>query len=61
MLVLTRRVGESLNIGDEVTVIVSKISGNQVKIAVDAPKDMAITRSEIQHLFISAETKVYDS
>jgi carbon storage regulator len=47
MLILTRRVGESLMIGDEVTVTVLGIKGNQVRIGVDAPKHVAVHREEI--------------
>lgn len=47
MLILTRRVGESLMIGDEVTVTVLGIRGNQVRIGVNAPKDVAVHREEI--------------
>lgn len=47
MLILTRRVGESLKIGDEVNVTVLGIRGNQVRIGVDAPKDVAVHREEI--------------
>ena len=47
MLILTRRVGETLMIGDKVTVTVLGIKGNQVRIGVDAPKDVAVHREEI--------------
>ncbi|MDH4380812.1 MAG: carbon storage regulator CsrA [Gammaproteobacteria bacterium] len=47
MLILTRRVGESLMIGDEVNVTVLGIKGNQVRIGVNAPKDVAVHREEI--------------
>ncbi len=47
MLILTRRVGESLMIGDEVNVTVLGIRGNQVRIGVDAPKDVSVHREEI--------------
>ncbi|MCB1669338.1 MAG: carbon storage regulator CsrA [Porticoccaceae bacterium] len=47
MLILTRRVGETLVIGDEVTVTVLGVKGNQVRIGVNAPKDVAVHREEI--------------
>jgi len=47
MLILTRRVGETLMIGDEVTVTVLGVRGNQIRIGVDAPKDVAVHREEI--------------
>ncbi len=47
MLILTRRIGETLNIGDEVQVTVLGIKGNQVRIGVNAPKDVPVHREEI--------------
>ena len=47
MLILTRRVGESLMIGDEINVTVLGVKGNQVRIGVSAPKDVAVHREEI--------------
>jgi carbon storage regulator len=47
MLILTRRVGETLMIGDEVTVTVLGVRGNQVRIGVSAPKDVTVHREEI--------------
>lgn len=47
MLILTRRVGESLMIGDEVTVTVLGVKGNQVRIGVNAPRDVSVHREEI--------------
>jgi carbon storage regulator len=47
MLILTRRVGESLMIGAEVTVTVLAVKGNQVRIGIAAPKDVEVFREEI--------------
>lgn len=47
MLILTRRVGESLMIGDDVSVTILGVKGNQVRIGITAPKDVAVHREEI--------------
>ena len=47
MLILTRRIGETLMIGDKVVVNVLGVKGNQVRIGVEAPKDVSVHRSEI--------------
>lgn len=47
MLILTRRVGETLMIGDQVTVTVLGVKGNQVRLGVNAPKEVSVHREEI--------------
>lgn len=48
MLVLTRREGEKLNIGDDVTITLLEIKKGQVRFGIDAPRDVAIDRSEVR-------------
>ena len=47
MLILTRRIGETLMVGDDVTITVLGVKGNQVRIGVNAPKDVSVHREEI--------------
>ena len=47
MLILTRRVGETIKIGEDITVTVLGVKGNQVRIGVGAPRDVAVHREEI--------------
>jgi len=47
VLILTRKVGEALMVGEDVTVTVMAVKGNQVRIGISAPKDVAVHRQEI--------------
>jgi len=47
MLILTRRVNEGLRIGDDVSVTILEIKGNQIRLGVNAPKEVAVHREEI--------------
>lgn len=48
MLVLSRKIGEKIHIGDDVTIEVRRVAGNRVTIAVEAPRDVRILRGELQ-------------
>ena len=49
MLILTRRIGEAVMIGDEISVTVLRVKGNQVRLGVSAPKSVSVQREEIFH------------
>jgi len=47
MLILTRRLGESVKIGDEITVTVLDVKGNQIRLGIQAPKEIPVHREEV--------------
>lgn len=61
MLILTRRVGETLMVGDDVTVTVLGVKGNQVRIGVNAPKDVSVHREEIYQRIQKEKSESADS
>lgn len=61
MLILTRRVGETLIIGDDVSVTVLGVKGNQVRIGVDAPKDVSVHREEIYQRINAEDEELPDA
>ena len=60
MLILTRRVGETLMIGDDVSITVLGVKGNQVRIGIDAPREVAVHREEIYKKINAAELKLVE-
>lgn len=61
MLILTRRVGETVMIGDDVTVTVLGVKGNQVRLGVNAPRDVAVHRQEIYDRIRDEDTETETS
>jgi len=61
MLILTRRVGETLMVGDSIRLTVLGVKGNQVRIGINAPKDVAVHREEIWQRIHSANTDTQNS
>lgn len=60
MLILTRRVGETLTIGDDITVTVLGVKGNQVRIGVNALRDVAVHREEIYQRILAEDGAMID-
>ena len=60
MLILTRRIGETLIIGDDVNITVLGVKGNQVRLGINAPKDVSVHREEI-YLRIQQEKQENDA
>lgn len=54
MLVLTRRIGETIRIGDDITVTILEVKGNQVRVGIAAPREVSVHREEV-YLRVEAE------
>ncbi len=61
MLVLTRKIDESITIGHSITISVLEVKGNQVKLGVKAPKDIAINRTEVYEKIMSENIKASEA
>ncbi len=61
MLVLTRKVEESITIGSNITVTVLEIRGNQVRLGIDAPKETSVHRTEIYEMIVAENIKASQS
>lgn len=61
MLILTRRIGESVIIGDDITITVLGVKGNQVRLGVNAPKEVSVHREEIYKRIKQEMGKSHDS
>ena len=61
MLILTRKVGESVLIGDDISITVLSVRGNQVKLGVEAPKEVSVHREEIYQRIKQMQDEQLDS
>ena len=57
MLILTRRIGETIVVGNDIKLTVVSINGNQVRVGIDAPRDVAVHREEIFKRIASGKDK----
>ena len=55
MLILARNINESIHIGDDITVTILSVNGNQIKIGINAPKDVGVHREEIYEKILSTK------
>ncbi len=60
MLILTRRIGETVMIGDDIAITVLRVKGNQVRLGVDAPKTVSVQRQEIHQRIQNGDGPVSD-
>ena len=60
MLILTRRVGEALMIGDDISISVLGVKGNQVRIGIDAPREVSVHREEIFNRIKTEELRLVE-
>lgn len=58
MLILTRRVGETVMIGNDITVTILGVKGNQVRVGVNAPKEVRVDREEVRERIVAEERAV---
>lgn len=61
MLILTRRIGETLMIGDDVTLTILSVKGRQVRVGINAPKEVAVHREEIYNKIQDEKVKTLES
>lgn len=59
MLIITRKAGEALKIGDDVTINIAEVRGTQIKIQIDAPREVAVHREEIYYRIQRDRTKEF--